>query len=240
MKVIFYGNDYNSIIEKFRSLIPNNIDHIILLDDVVGEDNVIYHSIKKFNITSDVMFINFNTMKPAYNFDFSNILNNINTFQKNKSNYIIFFNRYLDSSNQTVFLKDLDSPDNVSLFESFNPGNSDAFFIDSGFVKKIINEDLKTRKQIFDLVRKNKGRSYSFDPNLITYNFKDSTDNVKIESSKSSPISGEDKFNFQKLNRNITLFFSDNIILFWVFIVFFICISFLACLRVFKIGSQYI
>ena len=30
------------------------------------------------------MFINFNTMKPAYNFDFSNILNNINTFQKTK------------------------------------------------------------------------------------------------------------------------------------------------------------
>lgn len=240
MKVVYYGSGDVSNIENFAGVITNSNNYTFILDNQVGEDNVVYNSIKKFNISKeDVLFINFDTMKPAYNFDIGNIINNVQIFQGGKKNFIVFLNRYLDSANQVNYLKELGSPSFVSMFESFNPGNSDAFYIDSGIVDLIIHGNLKTRRNIIDLVRDGKARGYSFNPNLITYNFKDSTESAKVEFSKSSPISDDERFDLRKLSRNISIFFSDHVILFWVFMVFFICLSFLFFLRVFKIGSKY-
>lgn len=234
MKVIYYGKENPDRKNKFIPIFGNSKYHVVILDNKVSEDNVIYYALEKYNIINEkVMFINFDTMKPAYKFELSNIMNYVNLYQHGKSRYFVFFNRYLDSGNQTKYLREISSPSEVSLFESFNPGNSDAFLLD-GEVVNVIRNGLKTRRNAFDLVRKGFARGYSFSPNLITYNFRDSAESNEIEFSKSCPLAKDEHLNFQKINENITLFFSNHVIIFWVFIIFFICLVFLIILRKFK------
>lgn len=240
MKVIYYGKEDESLKDKFFDTFGNINYYIVKLDNKIGEDNVIYHTIKKYNIKDeDLIFINYDTMKPSYKFNINDIINNVNIYQKYKKNYFIFFNRYLDSGNQVKYLTDIPTIPYVSLYESFNPGNSDAFFMDKNIVN-IVHNNIKTKRELFDIVRRGIARGYSFNPNLITYDFENSIESNIIEFSKSAPITKNEYLDFEKLNRNISIFFSDHILIFWLFIVFFICLIFLIIMRKFKWMEKYL
>lgn len=249
LKIIVYGSDKAKVDSIALTVKQYSVEKVILSVESEGpnsltENNMIF---KHLLAASQLMFINADSMKKNNISGIDNISKPILKAEEKskKAPYIVLFNRYLDSNLQTHYLGELNSDSGVSMFQSFNPGNSDAYYLSEKCVILLRNlacpngkYDLK--KTLFSLIREGRINAYSFNPNLYIFRLEDSSQDNNIQFFKSSIIKYDQIMENRRLDRNISLFFSDHIMLFWIFIVFFICTIFLLILRVFKIGSYFL
>ena len=244
LKVFVYGLDKTKIDNISQSLRHYPVQKILLSSDFKSPDYIPEEKIllRFLNESSTLMFINADTMKKNNIVGLDNISKIILKIEdKSKKNpYVILFNRYLDSNLQTHYLGELDQSSEVSIFQSFNPGYSDAYYLSEKTVtllRNLIQKDSKqdARRILFSLVKEGRINAYSFNPNLYIFRIEDSTLNNNDQAFKSSIIKYDQIMENRKLDRNISLFFSDHIMLFWIFIVFFICTILILILRTFKV-----
>lgn len=253
LKIIVYGTDkakidsISLIVRQYsvKKVIITTDPKIILKDpSVITEDKVL---LKNLNESPQLMFINADSMKRNNVSGIDNISKPIikSEDKSKKTPYVVLFNRYLDSNLQTHYLGELDSDSGVSIFQSFNPGNSDAYYLSEKCVTLLRslacpNEKYDSKRTLFSLIREGRINAFSFNPNLFIFRLEDSSQDNNIQYFKTSMIKYDNIMENRRLDRNISLFFSDHIMLFWIFIVFFICSILLLILRVFKIGSYFL
>lgn len=247
LKIFIYGVDKDKIDNISRSVKQYSVQKILLSSDnknLLTEDKIILQYLHE---ASQLMFINADSMKKNNILGLDNISKTILKAEdkSKKSPYVVLFNRYLDSNLQTHYIGELDYDSGVSMFQSFNPGNSDAFYLSEKAVTLLRNltspnSKHNSKKILFSLIREGRINAYSFNPNLYVFRLEDSSANNNDQVFKSSIIKHDQIMENRCLDRNISLFFSDHIILFWIFIVFFICTVLLLILRAFKIGSYFL
>lgn len=248
LKIIVYGRNRDKI-DNICSYNKKYNCQVVILDNKITEDRLL--SMFLFE-SAHMIFINADTMKPARIVGTDDIKRIIIKTEnkagiKHDSPYVIFFNRYLDSNLQTHYLGELDFESHVSLFESFNPGNSDAFYLSKkcvSFLRLSFPNPLEyksnIKKSLFTYIRDGSVDAYSFNPNLYVFRLEDSPLDFNDQYFKSSIITYDSIMESRRLSKNIALFFSDHIILFWIFIVFFICTMLILFLRILKIGSYFL
>lgn len=249
LRIIVYGLDRSKIDSISSYFKQYSVKKVILTTDFldpegITEDKVVLNNLDE---APQLMFVNADSMKRANISGVDNISKPILKSEEKSKNapYIVLFNRYLDSNLQTHYLGELGYDSEVSMFQSFNPGNSDAYYLSEKCVtllKNLASPNGKydSKRTLFSLIREGRINAYSFNPNLYTFRLEDSTQENNIQYFKSSPIKYDNIMENRRLDKNISLFFSDHIMLFWIFIVFFICSVFLLILRVFKIGSYFL
>lgn len=232
-------SDLKKYLPKKRLLEKGQYDEDFFCEEIWSHVTGVSES---HSIQRDIMFINADDMKknPLKGSDIDEIYFEI----RKKSSppekpFLILFNRYLDSPSQFHYLGE---KNDISLFQSYNPGNSDAFYLSSGGTK-LMNEkiDMKTKdfkKKLFDLVRDGKINCFSFNPNLYVFDLAGSEKIDNIQYIKSSIINCSSLFEKKGLGKSISLLLSNHVLLFWAFFVFFICTIFIIILKTFKIGSQ--
>lgn len=244
-KIFVYGKS-----EEYISNIRNNLNTYstekILLTDDLSESMVVNHCLVHYPGAGQMMFINADTMKKV---DISgsesirSVISKTESYLEDSTKpYVILFNRYLDCGTKTHYLGEIIS--SVSLFRSFDPGNSDCFYLSTGVVSKLRDTfpnigslHLEMKRIVFTYIRKGIFDCFSFNPNLYTFRIQDSLVNSHMQYYKLSPIKHEETTN---INNTVSNFFSSHIIIFWIFIVFFICTVLIIGLRLTKWGEQYL
>lgn len=206
----------------------------IILNDEILEKNIVNYCLGAYPGVSHALFVNGDSMKNVNIVGSDNISSIIQKIGANTEDpYMVMFNRYLDSGVQTHYINEILK--NVSLFQSFNPGHTDAFYLSTKAIDSLrkINIDIKYTKKIFDFIHEGTMDCYSFNPNLYTFRIEDSSSSSAIQSEKTSILKTDKIINF---NQDLSRFFSSHLILFWVFLVFFICTICIIFLKTFKIG----
>lgn len=227
------SHDLRKYLPKKRFLKKSQYDEEFFCEEILSE---------KILIQRDIMFINADDMKknPLKGSDIDEIYLEIRKRSSPPEKpFLILFNRYLDSPSKFHYLGEKNE---ISLFQSYNPGNSDAFYLSSGGIKlmreKINRKTIDFRKILFDFVKEGKINCFSFNPNLYVFDLAGSDKVDNIQYIKSSIINCSSLFEKKGLGKNISLLLCNHVLLFWAFFVFFICTIFIIVLKTFKIGSQ--
>lgn len=246
--LVIYGRDKSAINFASVSFSEYNKYMIVIDDNVITEDHVMAEALYNNSFYSGFVFYNADTMKRV-NIkgigNFADIISRVNELvgsqpgTSTSSRQIILFNRYLDSNFQTHYLGEYSISSGVSVFQSFKPGNSDAFYVSPDAVRylqglyggKFENDNDGIKHRLFDAARNGDVNAYTFNPNLYTYRLESSIEESNKQYFKTSPINYDTIIETRRLGKNISLFFSDHILLFWIFIVFFICLMLVIFLK---------
>lgn len=247
-----YGKEELSINSLASTFSGKKIIKIMLKEDLnITSENVVSYIVKTYPNYGDYYFFNADTIKKVNVKGLENIdlvINNTKGYV-NTNPYIILLNRYLDSVFQTQYLGELTVNSGVSVFQSFNPGNSEAFYVPNAAMNiiknmyKLVTIDhtkVNIKHAIFDKVRKGEFDAFSFNPNIYTFRLENSSAESDLQYLKSSIINHDKIMEERRLDRTISLFFSDRILLFWIFIVFFICVTLIITLKIFKLTDYVI
>lgn len=222
VKYIVYGYDKTKV-ESFRNKF-NNFTSIIL-DDNINEDNILDNLVK--NCFQGLFLINADTMKKnCMSFSIEEIIHKISS-KSCKKEFIIMFNRYQDSITQNYYLGEIS--ENISLFRGFNPGNTDCYYVSAGIISEFQNNEIDIKYKILSRCRKGFYNYYFFNPNLYIFKSENSELSGQMQVLKSNIYKEENKFDLDNYIKNLL---STNTILFWVFIVFFICAVFTVILKI--------
>ena len=135
--------------------------------------------------------------------------------------YVALYNRYLDRSLKSYYEKELE--DGVSLFRSYDPRGSNAFYISASLMDSFkTSGPPRYMKDFFQLIYNGSFPAYTFDPNIYPY---DLSKGLGDDVAQSSIVETRDRTRYRVLSQNVALFFAENLILFWVFVVFVIIIG---------------
>lgn len=238
--VVIYGQNKEKIEEVALELSSYNVRKMILEDST--DDCMIVEDILKLYYTgSSYLIINADIVKRInikHTDEIGSIINKASKYLRDPNDpYIIMFNRFLDCGIQSHYLGEI--VDSVSIFRSFYPGGSNALFLSENAVKYIKNNDLDTiynepiKSKIFSLVRDGIFDAFSFNPNLYVYRLECSSETNETQAQKCSVLKSYDG---DSISDTLTKFFSDRIIGFWIFLVFFICVVLIILLKIFQIG----
>jgi hypothetical protein len=216
------------------------------LAKTINETNVFNHYMT-YNIdTHDVLFVNADSVKKVKiegTESLHYIINMIETKLKDINNpYVILFNRFMDNNYSTHYLGDISK--SVSLFKSFKPKESDCFFLSRNMIKVLKEKHLKNlykgidvKRESFRYVKDGLAEAFSFNPNLFTFMIEKSENVNQTQTNKTTLIKGDET---RSISKTLELFFSDHIIIFWIFLVAFVCTMFLVILKTFNLMSHLI
>lgn len=235
--IFIFGQSESKIKEMKNNFLNQNCIEIKLTNTTtINDKNIINYCVKNYPNTNHMLLVNSDTMKKVNIYGSEKISNIISKIKPYEDSFILLFNRYLDSGIQSHYVQEILK--DVSLFRSFNPSYSDCFYLSKGLVDKLKNTlspDLASyTTKIFDLVRDEKLECFSFNPNLYTFRIEDSTLTYSSHTKMSTMLKEETHINF---NQDVSKFFSSHIILFWIFLVFFICTIYTICLKTLNLGS---
>lgn len=267
-KVCIYGHK-NENINSMASNFPDyKIEKIVLTDNTschhdhakklqekpleklpvkpINETNVFNHYMTHNIDTHDVLFVNADSVKKVKiegTESIYYIINMIETKLKDAdSPYVILFNRYMDNNYSTHYIGDISK--SVSLFRSFRPKESDCFFLSRNMIKILKEKHLKNlykgidvKRESFRYVKEGLAEAFSFNPNLFTFMIEKSENINQSQSNKTTMIKGDET---RSMSKTLELFFSDHIILFWCFVIFFTCTMFIVILKTFNLMSHLI
>lgn len=185
------------------------------------------------------VFINADTMKPVRIRGMTSLIDIISTtesFLTPVGKYAILLNRYMDSNLQTRYIGEYNSTSNVSIFQSFNPQGSDAYYLPETTISHLRSKySTNLEKDLYNDIKEGKISAYSYNPNLFVYTLENVTDSIKDQFQKSSIVDSTTILEDRRIEHRIGLYLSDHIVLFWIFIVFLICIVCIALLKVFRV-----
>jgi hypothetical protein len=232
-QIYVYGKDEKKI-DEIRSDLSSYSTNKILND---FDTNAVSEILSSYYGTQGVMLINADAVKRinvAGTDNISTIITKIESLLKSPGGpYMILFNRFQDNNVQTHYIGELVK--SVSIFRSFNPKGSDCIYI-SGKALPLIKSSIESGTNATDVnlfSRIDSIEAFSFNPNLYIFRLEDSAASSTEHQLKSSIIKCEGS---RSISKTIELFFSNHILLFWVFLVFFICSIFIVSLRIFKVG----
>ena len=232
--IFIYGRNEDNINEMNSNFSSYQTIKIIIDGD--EEERIAINNIFDDYYFQHAVFVNADTMKrvPIVGTEsIGSVVDKVNDEVLLNKPFLITFNRYYDGGNQVQYVKEITN--GVSLFRSFNPGNSDCFYVSKGVVEHVRKnyQGGDYIKKVFSLARAGEFSCFSFNPDLYVFKFKDSPESYTVQQSKTSTYRPQSSFD---IDESVAKFFSSHLILFWIFFVFFVCTVFIILVKVFKIG----